>query len=191
MNDTLRSLAQDVRLALRSIKRAPLFAVIVVSTLAIGIGVNTTMFSIVDTVILRSLPYPGADRIVDIGYMTPSEGSSEYGLTGFEYWATATLFQRVELGLFTVLSQIDFALHVGVAISAINVDHSWYTQGFWYVAFMMLTCILVAWLLVRLVSKITAGGSAAGVELQNKLQTKYESSAALLLLDGCGCGGGC
>ena len=102
--------------------------------------------------------------------------------TGFEYWTTATLFQRVELGLFTVLSQIDFALHVGVAISAINVDHSWYTQGFWYVAFMMLTCILVAWLLVRLVSKITAGGSAAGVELQNKLQTKYESSAALLLL---------
>ena len=59
-----RDLGPDLRYVLRSLRRRPGYAVIVVATLAIGIGVNTTMFTLVNSVVLRPLPLPGADRLV-------------------------------------------------------------------------------------------------------------------------------
>jgi putative ABC transport system permease protein len=56
-------LRQDIGYAMRTLRRDPMLAVVVLMTLAICIGANTTVFSLVDTVMLRPLPYPAADRL--------------------------------------------------------------------------------------------------------------------------------
>src|ERR1700730_7108594 len=74
----LRSIGQDVRFALRQIRRAPAFAVSAVLTLALGVGANTGIFSLLNGY-LRPLPVPGADRIVVLAAEMPGDE------TGFRY----------------------------------------------------------------------------------------------------------
>jgi putative ABC transport system permease protein len=72
----LNDLRQDTRFAVRALLRAPGFTTVVVGTLALGIGANTAIFSVVHAVLLRSLPYPGADRFVRIAtQFQPNDGS--------------------------------------------------------------------------------------------------------------------
>jgi predicted permease len=59
-------LAQDIRYAIRSLRRAPAFALVAIATLALGIGANTAMFSIVDAIVVRSLPFPRAEQLVSL-----------------------------------------------------------------------------------------------------------------------------
>ena len=57
------SLLQDVRYALRGMVKAPAFTLLVILTLAVGIGANTAIFSFVNAILLHALPYPSADRL--------------------------------------------------------------------------------------------------------------------------------
>src|ERR671921_2576134 len=73
-----RDVLLDLRYAVRALRRAPAFAVMAVLTLALGIGATTTIFGVVNGVLLEPLPYPGANRIVlvatrwlDSGRITP------------------------------------------------------------------------------------------------------------------------
>ena len=67
----MRRLIADVRYALRVMSRTPSFAVAVVSVLALGIGANTAIFSLVNAVLLRPLPFEEPERLVRIFTRTP------------------------------------------------------------------------------------------------------------------------
>jgi putative ABC transport system permease protein len=68
----VETLIQDTRYALRAFRRTPSFTVVVLVTLALGIGANTAIFSLVDGIMLRPLPYPHSDEIVHFGWLDKS-----------------------------------------------------------------------------------------------------------------------
>jgi putative ABC transport system permease protein len=66
----LDDVGQDVRYAMRTLGRAPLFTSVAVVCLALGIAANTAMFSVFDAIVLRPLPFAAPDRLVSIGLRT-------------------------------------------------------------------------------------------------------------------------
>jgi predicted permease len=67
----LDDLGRDVRYGLRTLRRAPLFTTVALLTLAIGIGANTAVFTVVNSVLLKPLPYPNPDELVAIWHKAP------------------------------------------------------------------------------------------------------------------------
>ena len=74
---------QDVYFGLRTLARSPSFAAIAIITLALGIGANTAIFSVINAVLLRPLPFRDPGRLVQLWQTEPAPG--EYPLTGADY----------------------------------------------------------------------------------------------------------
>ena len=68
---SVESIVQDIRYGVRGLRNAPGFSVVALVTLALGIGATTAIFSVVNSVLLRPLPYKDSTRLVNIWTVTP------------------------------------------------------------------------------------------------------------------------
>ena len=89
----MNSLLQEVRYAARQLRKAPGFAVLAVVTLALGIGANTAMFTVIESVLLHSLPYQNSDRMVYVG---PAEGDGFQSTSWVTYRDVRDQAQKLE-----------------------------------------------------------------------------------------------
>ncbi|MBP8962939.1 MAG: permease, partial [Opitutaceae bacterium] len=75
----------DLRYALRQLVKAPGFSAVAILTLALGIGANTAIFSVVEGLLLSPLPYPESSRIAQIGHAPRANASANAGGDGGTY----------------------------------------------------------------------------------------------------------
>src|SRR5215213_2571264 len=87
---------QDVRYAIRTLARSRGFAFTAILTLALGIGSTTAIYSIVDAVVLRPLPYPDAERVV-VPHATRPKTGEQWSVAYLDFmdWRDAKLFEHV------------------------------------------------------------------------------------------------
>ncbi|HJX28540.1 MAG TPA: ABC transporter permease, partial [Thermoanaerobaculia bacterium] len=85
----IEDLGRDIRLGLRSLLRSPAFATVAILCLALGIGANAALFSVLNAVLLRPLPFAEPDRLVRI-YETMSQGQGSVSFPNFIDWQKRT-----------------------------------------------------------------------------------------------------
>ena len=94
-------LAQDLRYGFRMFRKSPGFTAVTIAVLALGIGANTAIFSVVNGVLLRPLPYPDSERIVDVAHVPPQDifpGHKTFSVSPANYldWrARASSFEKL------------------------------------------------------------------------------------------------
>ena len=76
----MQNFLYDLRYAIRQLRNTPGMALLAILTLALGVGANTAIFTVIDSVLLRPLPYAHADRLVFIG---PAGDKPSFGSTSW------------------------------------------------------------------------------------------------------------
>ena len=87
---------QDIRYALRSLRKQPIFTLVAVATLTLGIGANTAIFSLLYQYMLRPLPYPDAERLVFIWNTYPLMGLQQASVSIPDYIDRKTQASAIE-----------------------------------------------------------------------------------------------
>ena len=96
LSSTFEGIALDVKTALRSLRKRPGFALLAIATLALGIGANTAIFSVVDAVLLSEPPYPEPERIVQVWELTQEKNPTGVAYRNFQDWEErATRFDAI------------------------------------------------------------------------------------------------
>src|SRR5215203_3194124 len=93
--EVFSELRQDAVFALRQLREAPAFALIAIFTLALGIGATTAIFSLLDAVVLRPLPFPEPERIVNLWSVFRGEDRSSSAGNFHEYRKSARSFDSL------------------------------------------------------------------------------------------------
>lgn len=105
---TMEGMLRDVRTALKGLARKPFFTALAGVTLALGIGANTAIFSVVDAVLINPLPYPHSDRLLSVNQTAPglhlpvvphSEAMYLHYLKGFKTLSSFAVFQQDNVNL--------------------------------------------------------------------------------------------
>ena len=88
----IQDFVQDLRVGLRVLRKSPGFAAVVILTLALGIGANTAIFSVLESQLWRSLPFPDSERLVD-AHLVMRENHTHWDVLpyrGYQAWRTAS-----------------------------------------------------------------------------------------------------
>ena len=86
----METLFQDLRHAQRMLVQAPAFAIVAIWVLALGIGANTAIFSVVNSILLQPLPYTDPDRLVRLALKSPNGTSESVSIPKFMAWKQHT-----------------------------------------------------------------------------------------------------
>src|SRR3954466_3819983 len=92
----MRMLLQDLRYAVRRLLKSPGFAAVAVGALALGIGANTAIFSVVNAVLLKPLPYPAPDELVQLWESRPRQNMPRVEVAPHEFAAWAEQSQSFQ-----------------------------------------------------------------------------------------------
>jgi putative ABC transport system permease protein len=104
----MTTLGQDLRYALRVLRQSPGFAAIAIGTLALGIGANAAIFSVVDAVLLKPLPFARSGELVRVTSDFTRRGATDVGLSApelFDYRERAGVFQSMS-GLYPITANV-------------------------------------------------------------------------------------
>lgn len=120
--EAMKSLGWELRYASRALRRTPLFTVAAILAVALGVGPSTAVFSVVDRILFRSLPYAHDERLVSFG-MTMASVSPQEFMAGYDYldWREAnTPFEA--LGAWSGMGKCDLTGHDPVRVGCASID---------------------------------------------------------------------
>ena len=96
----VRRIISELRFGMRTLWRTPAYTIVAAITLALGIGANSAIFSVVDSVLLNPLPYPDSDRIVGVWHQAPALGYDQFGSSPgiyYQYLEQNDVFESMAL----------------------------------------------------------------------------------------------